>query len=96
VDPGSADLTAHVDFAALSYVAQAAGAAVWGPVAQGAFLGRLGLWDRTAALQAANPGRAGDLREAALRLAAPERMGRLFKVMCVSQPGFPAPPGFEA
>jgi SAM-dependent MidA family methyltransferase len=96
LDPGSADLTAHVDFAAVSHAAQAAGAAVFGPVNQGDFLARLGLWERTAALVAANPGRAGELREAAHRLAAPERMGRLFKVICVSQPGLPAPPGFEA
>jgi len=54
------------------------------------------LWERTAALEAANPGREGELRAAAMRLAAPERMGRLFKVMCMSHPGFPAPPGFEA
>jgi SAM-dependent MidA family methyltransferase len=96
LDPGSADLTAHVDFAAASRAAQLAGAAVWGPVTQGAFLGRLGLWERTAALEAANPARAGDLREAATRLAAPERMGHLFKVMCVAEPGLPVPPGFEA
>jgi len=96
LDPGSADLTAHVDFAAVACAARAAGAAVWGPVTQGAFLGSLGLWERTAALEAANPGREGELRAAAMRLAAPERMGRLFKVMCMSHPGFPAPPGFEA
>jgi len=96
VDPGSADLTAHVDFAAAAGAARAAGAAVFGPVTQGDFLGRLGLWERTATLAAANPGRAGDLRAAALRLAAPEHMGCLFKVLCVSQPGFAPPPGFEA
>ena len=33
--PGEADLTAHVDFAALARAAQAAGAAVHGPVTQG-------------------------------------------------------------
>jgi SAM-dependent MidA family methyltransferase len=86
---------AHVDFAAASRAAQTAGATVWGPVTQGDFLARLGLWQRTEALEAANPGRAVELREAAIRLAAPERMGHLFKVMCVSQPGFPVPPGFE-
>jgi SAM-dependent MidA family methyltransferase len=94
-DPGSADLTAHVDFAAAARAATMAGAAVWGPVTQGDFLGRLGLWQRTAVLETTNPGRAADFREAAMRLAAPDRMGHLFKVMCVSQPGFPAPPGFE-
>jgi SAM-dependent MidA family methyltransferase len=95
VDPGSADLSAHVDFAALSRTARAAGAAVWGPVTQGDFLRRLGLWQRTAALAAANPSRVEVLQEAANRLAAPDRMGHLFKAMCISQPGFPVPPGFE-
>jgi SAM-dependent MidA family methyltransferase len=96
VDPGSADLTAHVDFAALRRAAQAERAEVWGPGAQGIFLGRLGLWQRIDALTAANPEFSGVLREAAMRLASPARMGGLFKAMCVAQPGFPVPPGFEA
>ncbi len=39
-DPGTADLTAHVDFAALAEAARAAGADTHGPVSQGAFLTR--------------------------------------------------------
>ena len=47
-EPGSADLTAHVDFAALAAAgARRAGAAVHGPVPQGLFLARLGLFQRT-------------------------------------------------
>jgi SAM-dependent MidA family methyltransferase len=95
-NPGSADLTAHVDFAVMRRVALAAGADVWGPLAQGVFLGRLGLWQRIAALGAANPDKLAVLHEAAMRLAGPARMGSLFKAMCVTQPGFPAPPGFDA
>ncbi len=94
--PGSADLTAHVDFAAHALAARAAGAAAHGPVPQGIFLGRLGLAARTARLAAANPGRAAELREAADRLAAPARMGALFKAMCLTHPDAPAPPGFYA
>ncbi|MGH7212772.1 MAG: SAM-dependent methyltransferase, partial [Acetobacteraceae bacterium] len=41
--PGSADLTAHVDFAALAHAAHSAGASVHGPLPQGIFLTRLGL-----------------------------------------------------
>src|SRR5205085_12668040 len=41
-NPGEADLSAHVDFAALAEAGQAAGAAVWGPVPQGRFLAALG------------------------------------------------------
>ncbi|RME66602.1 MAG: class I SAM-dependent methyltransferase, partial [Alphaproteobacteria bacterium] len=45
-DPGKADLSAHVDFAALVHAAAAAGAGVWGPVGQGVFLERLGIGAR--------------------------------------------------
>jgi NADH dehydrogenase [ubiquinone] 1 alpha subcomplex assembly factor 7 len=93
--PGEADLTAHVDFAALARVARAANAGVWGPVPQGAFLGRLGLWARTEKLARANPARAAALNDAASRLASPARMGVLFKAMCVTAAGAPMPAGFE-
>ena len=96
IDPGEADLTAHVDFPALARVARAEGAAVYGPVTQGAFLNALGLRERTARLAAAHPARAASLREAADRLAAPSRMGQLFKAMALAAPGAPAPPGFAA
>jgi NADH dehydrogenase [ubiquinone] 1 alpha subcomplex assembly factor 7 len=93
--PGEADLTAHVDFAALALVACTAGAGVWGPVAQGLFLGRLGLWARTEKLAQANPARAAMLRDAASRLASPSRMGVLFKAMCITSADAPMPAGFE-
>ncbi len=95
-NPGKADLTAHVDFAALRRTALAAGAACHGPLPQGMFLNALGLQARTERLAAANPGRAEELREAAARLAAPARMGLLFKALCISHPGAPTPPGFAA
>ncbi len=95
-DPGSADLTAHVDFAALARAAEEAGAAAYGPVPQGAFLNRLGLAQRTERLAAARPDRAAALREAAARLAAPARMGTLFKALCLTHPDAPDPPGFTA
>ncbi|WP_211314121.1 SAM-dependent methyltransferase [Humitalea rosea] len=93
-DPGTADLTAHVDFAA---IAGAAGpAAVHGPLPQGVFLARLGLFQRTAALTAAAPQRAAALAAAAHRLTAPEAMGRLFKALAICHPDLPLPPGFAA
>jgi NADH dehydrogenase [ubiquinone] 1 alpha subcomplex assembly factor 7 len=95
-DPGEADLTAHVDFAALAAAARAAGAASWGPVAQGKFLAALGLFRRTDALARANPDRALALIDAAQRLAEPGRMGRLFKALALCHPALPAPPGFAA
>ncbi|HEY2131584.1 MAG TPA: SAM-dependent methyltransferase [Acetobacteraceae bacterium] len=93
-DPGSRDLTAHVDFQAL---AEAAGpAAVHGPVPQGLFLARLGLFQRTGILAQAQPLRAAALMDAARRLAEPARMGRLFKALALCQPDLPTPPGFAA
>jgi NADH dehydrogenase [ubiquinone] 1 alpha subcomplex assembly factor 7 len=93
---GSADLTAHVDFAALATAAVSAGAAVHGPVPQGLFLARLGLFQRTNRLaRHLPPARAGALTQAAQRLAEPNRMGRLFKALAISSPGVPTLPGFE-
>ena len=94
--PGAADLTAHVDFARFGAAAQAAGAQVHGPVAQGLFLARLGLFQRTNQL-ARNlpPRRAMSMMEGARRLAEPDRMGRLFKAIALVSPGVAAPPGFE-
>lgn len=94
--PGEADLTAHVDFATLARTARAAGAAAWGPVPQGIFLARLGLFQRTGQLARANPTLAPGLIAAAQRLAEPAHMGRLFKALALAHPDLPAPLGFVA
>ena len=98
--PGSVDLTAHVDFAAIAAAARAGGASVHGPLPQGLFLQRLGLMSRAAMLarSAALAGRrdgAGHILSGAERLVAPEGMGRLFKALCLCHPALPPPPGFE-
>jgi SAM-dependent MidA family methyltransferase len=94
---GSADLTAHVDFAALAEVARGAGAAVHGPLPQGVFLTRLGLMQRTGVLARSQPPeRAAALIAASRRLIEPDQMGRLFKAMALCSPACPTPPGFEA
>jgi NADH dehydrogenase [ubiquinone] 1 alpha subcomplex assembly factor 7 len=96
-EPGTADLTAHVDFAAFASAARDAGAATHGPLPQGIFLTRLGLFQRTGRLARTQPpSRAAALIEAARRLAEPNRMGRLFKALAVCHPSCPPPPGFEA
>jgi SAM-dependent MidA family methyltransferase len=94
--PEAADLTAHVDFAALAAAARGAGAAVHGPLPQGVFLQRIGLASRAAVLAAAEGARGARHLAAAARLLAPEAMGRLFKAFCIASPGLPAPPGFES
>ncbi|HEY1934398.1 MAG TPA: SAM-dependent methyltransferase [Acetobacteraceae bacterium] len=93
--PGTADLTAHVDFAALAAIARGGGAAVHGPIPQGIFLARLGLFQRTDRLaQGQPPARAAALIDAAQRLAEPNRMGRLFKAMAIGRAGCGVLPGF--
>lgn len=95
-DPGEADLTAHVDFAALASAARQAGAAAHGPLPQGLFLTRIGLMRRAAMLAQSRPRLAGEMLSGAERLVAAEAMGRLFKVLALCDPDLPAPPGFEA
>lgn len=91
--PGQADLSAHVDFAAIAAAARAAGCVVHGPVPQGPFLARLGLHLRTAALARANPAAAPALRAAAARLTDAAQMGALFKALAITAPGWPVPAG---
>ncbi|HEY4252623.1 MAG TPA: SAM-dependent methyltransferase [Roseomonas sp.] len=93
--PGSRDITAHVDFAALAATAQVAGAATHGPLPQGLFLQRLGLATRAATLARIRPSQAAAQLSAAQRLLAPEAMGRLFKALAVCDAALPTPPGFE-
>jgi NADH dehydrogenase [ubiquinone] 1 alpha subcomplex assembly factor 7 len=94
-DPGLADLTAHVDFAAFAVAARDGGAACHGSVTQGALLSELGLFARAEQLARHRPPvEAHAIRDAAQRLAAPDRMGRLFRALAVTSPGLPVPPGF--
>lgn len=94
VAPGTADLTAHVDFAHLVAVAEAAGAKAWGPVTQGDFLLALGIRERADALRAgASPKQVKDLDLAVRRLTEAEQMGELFKVLAIGHPAQPAPAG---
>lgn len=92
--PGVADLTAHVDFAALKETASALGLATFGPMPQGEFLLKLGLEARLARLSGEATGaQAEALRSGAARLADPRQMGALFKVLAVQSSGLaPAPP----
>ncbi len=93
--PGEADLTAHVDFAALARAARELGAAVHGPLAQGIFLSRLGIELRAALLaRQASATQARDIAAAVARLLDPAEMGTLFKALAIAAPSLPVPPGF--
>jgi SAM-dependent MidA family methyltransferase len=91
-EPGLADLTAHVDFAAL---VRSAGSAKASPiVGQGSFLRRLGIELRAEKLAASHPDKAEDLLAGCHRLINPGGMGTLFKVLALSSPDLPDLPGF--
>jgi NADH dehydrogenase [ubiquinone] 1 alpha subcomplex assembly factor 7 len=95
-NPGDADLSAHVDFAAVADAARTGGAAIWGPVPQGRFLAALGADARLATLSArAGPEQQALLESGLRRLIDPAEMGTLFKAMAVTSPGLPAPAGFS-
>jgi NADH dehydrogenase [ubiquinone] 1 alpha subcomplex assembly factor 7 len=94
-DAGSADLSAHVDFAAFAAAARAAGAIVHGPVAQGRFLAARGAEARRRAMSArATPAQRALLDSGLERLLDPAQMGNLFKALALTSPGLPAPAGF--
>ena len=95
-DPGLADLTAHVDFSALAEAASAVGARTHGPLAQGSFLGRLGLDARTQTLLArADQRQRREIEAARDRLGAPDQMGALFKVLALTHSDLDTPAGFS-
>jgi len=93
--PGTSDLTAHVDFKALTETARAF-AQVSAMTPQGVLLERLGITARAQAL-------AANLRDTALqshiaahrRLTHPAEMGKLFKTLAITPKGTALPPGFD-
>jgi len=90
--PGEADLTAHVDFSALSKAATAAGARSRPLVNQGEFLVKLGLVERANVLGRGQDARTREMIAKAIeRLAGPQAMGDLFKVLAISAPGLRLP-----
>ena len=93
-DPGEADLTAHVDFAALAQIAQSRDARWLGTVPQGAFLSALGIEGRAEALAGFAPQHRDALQAAMHRLTDGGQMGELFKVMGLTAPDWPDAAGF--
>ncbi len=92
-NPGAADLTAHLDFEALS---QAATCPFTRVTPQGVFLERLGITQRAQSLGKNLQGKALENHIAAhRRLTHPDEMGTLFKVMGLYPDGSAPPPGLE-
>jgi NADH dehydrogenase [ubiquinone] 1 alpha subcomplex assembly factor 7 len=91
---GEADLTAHVDFAAL---AEACTGVRTRLTTQGAFLGSLGIHARAERLsRGLDAERRHAIASAARRLTAPQAMGELFKVLALTHARWPEPEGFTA
>ncbi len=81
--PGVADLTSHVDFAALEATARACGCHT-ATMTQGDFLLGMGLLDRAGRLGTGrDPAFQEKIRQDVERLAAPGQMGTLFKVLAL-------------
>ncbi len=92
--PGECDLTAHVDFAAVSQVVSEKGVTVHGPVTQADFLNALGIRTRADMLKTGLPtDRQAGIDRDVRRLTAPEEMGEMFKVLAITSPDLPPPPG---
>jgi NADH dehydrogenase [ubiquinone] 1 alpha subcomplex assembly factor 7 len=93
--PGEADLTAHVDFAALKATAETHGLDAYGPMPQGEFLLRLGLELRCERLSHhATAEQQAAIKAGAARLADPRQMGVLFKMLALQSSGLAPPPPF--
>ncbi len=89
--PGEADLTAHVDFAALAAASQLAHAYT----TQGALLGHLGMGARAERLaQGLSGARLQSHLAATRRLTDDAEMGTLFKSLVLYPAACPPPPGF--
>ncbi|MEE9432801.1 MAG: SAM-dependent methyltransferase [Sphingorhabdus sp.] len=94
-NPGERDLTAHVNFLEISNLAKLRGLRVHGPSEQGQWLTALGINQRAQTLSASSPDRADEINAARNRLANPEEMGSLFKVLAITAPEWSVPEGFE-
>ena len=81
-DPGDADLTAHVDFAAIGRAMNEAGARTGAVLTQGTFLRMLGIEQRAELLKTnADDAQQTAIDQALSRLIDADQMGTLFKVL---------------
>jgi SAM-dependent MidA family methyltransferase len=96
--PGTADLTAHVDFEAVAQCAETMGARIHGPIRQRDLFLRLGIEKRAAALKSAvSEQKAAEIEIALSRLivGGARGMGELFKAIAIAAPKLGPLPGFE-
>lgn len=90
--PGECDITSHVDFEALATALTEGGATVHGVLTQQAFLLAMGLERRFEILASKSDPETRDvLGRQMTRLAGPDQMGNLFKVLAATSPGLAMP-----
>ena len=95
-EPGTADITAHVDFSLVAQAVRSEGADVFGPLEQGLWLRRLGATVREAQLCEGKPqDQVRAIRNSIRRLIEPDAMGSLFKAIAFASPGTGTLAGFE-
>lgn len=93
--PGTADITAHVDFAALAHAAVSAGVRPWGPVTQRQFLNAMGIGPRLLQLLKVAPQESHEILSAGVeRLIAIDQMGTLFRALAVTPLAWDEAAGF--
>ena len=95
LEPGTADLTAHVNFGMLKTAAIEKGLRAFGPTTQGMFLMAIGLGARAQVLAKAGDEMQQQKTLSELkRLTAADQMGTLFKVLALQPHELAPPPGF--
>ena len=93
-NPGSADLTSHVDFGALIWNIE--GVSISPLLRQGKFLQNLGIMERSHVLAKSLAGEELEAHRKAIdRLISPHQMGDLFKVMAIYANRQPMPQGLD-
>lgn len=94
--PGQRDLSAHVNFTEIVNLCHMRHMQLSGPIGQGEWLQNLGIHVRADNLIASETERAEEINNARNRLINEDQMGRLFKVISVGHPDWPAGEGFKS
>jgi len=94
-NPGTTDLSCHVDFQSITNEAQFYEIGFHGPITQGEFLTNMGIKERAESLKRGSTiQQRKDIDTAVKRLTDQKEMGQLFKIIGLTDKDFPMPPGF--
>ena len=94
-NPGTTDLSCHVDFQSITNEAQFYEINFHGPITQGEFLTNMGINERAGSLKRGSTiQQSKDIDTAVNRLTDRKEMGQLFKIIGLTTKDSPLPPGF--